>query len=369
MQRNQSAVLPLTLLYVALIVYASLYPFTGWRDQGIAPWAYLQAPLPPRYWTRFDVITNLIGYIPLGLLLALALPAKRRALAALAAAALAALLSFSMESLQSYLPMRVASNLDLALNAGGGALGALAAWALERLGLVQWGRRQQASWFGQRSRGALVLLALWPVGLLFPAPVAFGLGQALWRAQAGLAAWLAGTWLADWLPFPAFAPHLRPLAPGVEALCVALGALAPCLLGYTVTRSWRRRALLAAAMLAAGVLVSALSAALTYGPRHAWSWMTPPVPWGLAGAALALLLFLRLPARGCVALLLALLAAQVMLLNTAPQNAYFALTLQGWERGRFIHFIGLAQWVGWLWPYVALVYLSGRLGRVDARIE
>jgi len=359
MQRDQSAALPLTLLYVALIVYASLYPFTGWRDQGIAPWAYLQAPLPPRYWTRLDVVTNLIGYMPLGLLLTLALPLERRTLAALTATALAALLSFVMESLQSYLPMRVASNLDLALNAGGGALGALTAWTLERLGVVQWGRRQRERWFGQRSRGALVLLALWPVGLLFPAPVAFGLGQALWRAQAGLAGWLAGSWLA----FPAYTPHLQPLAPRAEALCVALGALAPCLLGYTVTRSWRRRALLAVAALAVGVLVSALSAALTYGPRHAWSWLTPPTPWGLAGAAAAALILLRLPARGCVALLMALLAAQVMLLNAAPQNAYFALTLQGWEQGRFIHFFGLAQWVGWLWPYAALLYLSARVGR------
>ena len=37
-------------------------------------------------------------------------------------------------------------------------------------------------------------------------------------------------------------------------------------------------------------------------------------------------------------------------------------TLQGWEQGRFVRFHGLAQWVGWLWPYAAMAWLLGRLG-------
>ena len=48
---------PLALLYAALIVYASLFPFTGWRDQGIVPWAYLRAPWP-RYWRVFQPCTS-----------------------------------------------------------------------------------------------------------------------------------------------------------------------------------------------------------------------------------------------------------------------------------------------------------------------
>jgi VanZ family protein len=43
-------------------------------------------------------------------------------------------LSLVMEMLQSYLPVRVASNVDLALNVAGAWLGALVAWVLERLG-------------------------------------------------------------------------------------------------------------------------------------------------------------------------------------------------------------------------------------------
>ena len=32
--------LVLVLLYAALVVYASLYPFSGWRYQGVALWAF-----------------------------------------------------------------------------------------------------------------------------------------------------------------------------------------------------------------------------------------------------------------------------------------------------------------------------------------
>ncbi|MEO5671231.1 MAG: VanZ family protein, partial [Ramlibacter sp.] len=67
---HKTSAWPLAQAYVALIVYASLYPFSGWRDQGIAPWEFLWSPLP-RYWTGFDVAANVAGYIPLGFLLAL----------------------------------------------------------------------------------------------------------------------------------------------------------------------------------------------------------------------------------------------------------------------------------------------------------
>ena len=43
------------------------------------------------------------------------------------------------------------------------------------------------------------------------------------------------------------------------------------------------------------------------------------------------------------------------------RRPYFAQSLHGWEQGRFIRFHGAAQWVGWLWPYAAIVYLLTRL--------
>ena len=109
--------------------------------------------------------------------------------------------------------------------------------------------------------------------------------------------------------------------------------------------------------------VTALSAALSWGPGHAWAWLDLPAQTGLAlGAVLALGLAF-VPWRGGAALALVALGLYISLLNQAPESPYFAQTLQEWEQGRFIRFHGLAQWLGWFWPYGALVYLLAQLGR------
>jgi VanZ family protein len=366
---HKTSAWPLSQAYVALIVYASLYPFSGWRDQGIAPWAFLWSPLPPKYWTGFDVAANVAGYAPLGFLMALSFLRRGRErfvpttnTAAVAIAVLtAAALSFSMEALQSYLPSRVASNLDFILNVAGAAAGAIAAAGLELAGAIDRWSRFRVRWFVEDSRGALVLLALWPFALLFPAAVPLGLGQVLERLENALADWLLDTPFLDWLPVREV--ELQPLVPGVELICVALGVIIPCLLGYSIMRSAARRAVFAIAIAGVGVAATALSAALSWGPSHAWAWLSLPVTLGLGvGLALALAL-LPVPRRGCAALVLLAVVVHLSLLNQAPASAYFTQTLKAWEQGRFIHFNGLAQWLGWLWPYSVLAYVLVRVSR------
>ena len=358
--------LPLVLVFICLVVYASLYPFADWRDQGLSPFTFLTAPWP-QYLVGFDVAVNTLGYAPLGFLLALIVLRRSNTGTALALAVIGgALLSLCMETLQSYLPSRIPSNADWALNSIGTALGACTAWALNGLGVVSSWSRFRARWFALDASGALALLLLWPVALLFPAPVPMGLGQVLERLEIALSEALEGTPFINWLPLREI--ELQPLVPGIELLCVALGALIPCLLGYCVIRTARQRAMFSLLMLAAGVGVSALSAALSYGPEHAWAWLDAPVRVGLGLAAVLALLTLPLPRRGAAAFALLALVVHLSLLNQAPASAYFAQTLQTWEQGRFIRFHGLAQWLGWLWPYAALLYLLARLsGRANAR--
>ena len=175
---HKTAAWPLALLYSGLIVYASLYPFAEWRDQGIAPWTYLFTPLSP-YWTWFDVAINVIGYGPLGGLLALASVRSGGARRVVLVATLCGLvLSLFMETLQNYLPARVPSNVDLFLNLLGTWMGAVGALVLERMGAIDRWSRLRLRWFVDDARGALVLIALWPFALLFPAAVPLGLGQA-----------------------------------------------------------------------------------------------------------------------------------------------------------------------------------------------
>lgn len=362
---------PLAQAYAALIVYASLYPFDGWRDQGIAPWEFLSSPWP-RYWTGFDLASNTAGYAPLGFLLALTVlrrsDAQRGArnwLAVGMATLAGTVLSFCMESLQTYLPWRVPSNLDFGLNAMGALLGAALAGLLEMLGALDHWSRFRLRWFVDDARGALVLLALWPIALLFPAAVPLGLGQVFERLEAALAHWLMDTPFLEWLPVRDV--ELQPLVPGTELVCVALGALAPCLLAYSVMRSAAQRAAVATLLLSAGIGATALSAALSWGPAHAWSWLSLPVRLGLAGGFIVAMAALPLPRRGSAALVLLALVVHLSLLNQAPASAYFSHTLQTWEQGRFIRFHGVVQWLGWLWPYAALAYVLVRVSSSKRR--
>ena len=49
-----------------------MYPLSGWREPSGSAFAFVSAPWP-RYITVFDVVANFFGYLPYGLLCALAL--------------------------------------------------------------------------------------------------------------------------------------------------------------------------------------------------------------------------------------------------------------------------------------------------------
>jgi hypothetical protein len=278
---------------------------------------------------------------------------------------LACLLSLCMETLQNYLPGRVPSREDWLLNTAGALLGAAVAVLLERWGAIDHWSRFRARWFVPQARGGLTLLALWPTALLFPAAVPFGLGQVVERLEWALAEWLDDTPLLEWIPVRA--AELQPLLPGSQVICVMLGLLIPCLLGSCVIRSRWRRALFVPVCVGMGVAVTALSAALSWGPSHAWAWLDLPAQIGIVAAFVSGIAMALAPWRASATLLLLVLGLHLNLLNQAPESAYFAQTLHEWEQGRFIRFHGLAQWLGWVWPYVALVYVMTQIGRQNAK--
>ena len=368
-RRQPSASVPLAVAYAALVVYASLYPLSGWRHpQGLWSLAFLSLPWP-RWWDWFDVSSNLLGYLPLGALVFVgALRSGRsRRVAGASAFLLPSLLSLALELTQNYLPQRVPSALDWLLNTAGAALGALLAALVDSAGLTLRWQSVRERWFVAGSSGALALLLLWPFGLLFPAPVPFGLGQVwprLLDAAAALGAWSEGVpWLAAWVPTmaPLAAPAAR-LSPLAEIALTALGLLAPCLLAFTVALpGWRRLALVVGAAVL-GLASTTLSTALNFGPQHALGWLTPATLPALGAAVLLAALAAGAPRRAAAALGLVAITALVVLSAQAPSDPYFADSLQAWEQGRFIRFHGVAQWVGRLWPYAVLVHLLRRVG-------
>lgn len=362
----RSASVPILLAWVALVVYASTFPFSGWRWPAGASIASLLVLPWPKWHGTFDQVTNLLGYMPLGGLAAVAILEARggAARAIVGATGAAAGLSFGLEVAQAFLPQRVPSSLDWLLNTSGALIGALIGAAMQRTGVLRNLQHTRDRWFERSGHGGLALLVLWPLGLLFPTPVPLGLGQVWERLRDMLADALAGApWAQDalgWLdPGAESAVRLSPLA---EALAVGLGLLGPCLTAYCIANPGARRAVLSlgAALLAFGV--TTLSTALNFGPQHALAWCTPT---SLSGLGLGLLLALLLAGCGrrlAAGLALVAITAATALVAQAPADPYFAESLHSWEQGRFIRFHGLAQWIGWSWPYFAILWLLTRIG-------
>jgi VanZ family protein len=368
MALQRSSAVPLAGAYAALIVYASLYPFSGWTVPGVSIWHFLTLTFP-HWWTAFDLIANLLGYLPLGALVFGAMVRSGfRLVHALGVATLIGTgLSFTMETLQNFLPMRVSSNLDLALNAAGTALGASIGAAVHLLGGMQRWQEVRERWFISHSAGGLALLILWPVGLLFPTPVPYGLGQVWPRVRDALATWLQDSSVAEWIgPWLQTDSDVSALAPASEFVVVALGLMAPCFVAYTISRPGWRRMLLAASAVAVGFGATTLSTALNFGPQHALAWRTPTSMAALIAGLTLVLLLAFTPRRAAAAIGLMVLTAMVSIIGQAPADAYFADSLQAWEQGRFIRFHGVAQWVGWLWPYAAIVWLLVRITQRDS---
>jgi VanZ family protein len=326
--------------YLLLAIYASLFPFSGWRDPGMI--AALRLPWP-RFVTGFDVWANFFGYLPYGLLCVLAFaPAARPGAAALAAVVSAALLSGGLEVLQGFLPARIPSSLDVVMNVAGAAVGAgiglrLAPW-LEG-GPIQRARRALLT-PGPDTDLGFALLGLWLFAQLHPAALAFGTGD-----------------LRDLFAAPAGAAHRAEFFVAIEAMTCAANLLAVALLASALIRPGSAVRKLIVALVGAGLAVKALAFAILMQAEHLFAWLTPGAWVGVAGGTVLALAAVALGRTARLALAAVLLMAATVLINLSPPNPYLAETLRVWSQGHFLNFNGLTRLVSAGWPFAALAYL------------
>jgi VanZ family protein len=336
----------LAIAYTALIVYASLHPFSGWRDLGVSPLEFLNAGWP-RWWTGFDLAVNVLAYVPLGYLLALTVSRRTgKILPSLLGACLAGLISFSMEAVQTWLPSRVPSNLDLVCNTAGAVLGAAAAYFGGTRALV-WLARAERRLIAPvpHAELGLILLCLWLLTQLSPETLLFGAGD--FRHLLGLV------------------PSMSYAAPSffaLEILIIACNTVAIGLIARTLLADRSSPVAVLLAFFLVALFVRAASAMVLLEPREALAWMTPGAGLGLIFGGAVLMLALFLPAAGRVALAGLALMAGTVLVNLAPTNPYSVAALATWRQGHFLNFNGLTRLIASLWPFLALPYLM-LLGR------
>jgi len=330
----------LSLAYALLILYVSLNPFDFDFETSLAPWAWLDAPLP-RFITLFDVSVNILAYIPLGFLLVFAAYPRWRNFVALGLALLASAgLAFLVESLQTWLPTRIPSQMDWWANILGGVLGGLLAIPLgpEWLsGSVI--RRCFDQWFGLNWI-ACALLLLFPWAQIYPQ--SSWLGTGVWgQAIFGSIDW--GTTVVN--------HFLQETL--ITSICWLGAALLLSLGMRPKAPQWR----ILNGLLLLTVLIKTLFTALQFGTEYSLLWLTDGALWGMLIASVILKWALQLPKVLKTWLALVCLLGSTLAIYVLPDNPYFILTLRHWYQGRLLHFNDLMQWVSIAWLPLALVWL------------
>jgi VanZ family protein len=336
-------------LYGLAIFYASLQPFEPWMERAAGVPFFLLAAWPPR-WVRYDIVGNVVAYLPFGFFVALAQRRRPAARRFSVAVGVGALLSLAMETLQSFLPMRDASLADLLSNVAGTALGGALGLALIRSPRAKAAiAASRERWFLPGTVGDLgiALLAIWLVVQVNPGIPLFA---------------------------TVYDPASRPDAPGVApdlAATVVEGAHSAFQLlgvGLFLALLLRERRYVAGAallLIGAAALVKGIAAAVLLRPAAWENWLAPSVSLGVAAGSLLLSMAIWLPrpaqvTLAAVALLSSLLATAFLpdlLFARAP------LGLFNGPYGHLLNFNGLTHTVLLLWPAVASAFLFALAGR------
>lgn len=337
------------MLYGFAIVYASLEPFSPWLPPPPGTPFFLFAP--PARWMRGDIMLNVVAYVPFGLFVALlhrGVSPTRRIVSALA---IGAAMSFAMESLQMYVPPRIASAYDLVTNSIGALAGALLATAMARNPRARhalYGARARLFLPGHLGDVGLGLLALWLVAQMNPGIPVFAV---TYDAVA-----MPGSDLAS----PDDSASLLVHAAGSAFHVVGVGLFAVLLL--------RRRhhvGVIVLAMIVAALVLKGAAALVMLKPAAWQAWLKPGVVAGIVAGAVFLRIAIALPRPAQVALCAIALLSSLGALLLAPETltGRAPLALFDWHYGQLLNYNGLTRAALLLWPVLTSIWLFALAGR------
>lgn len=334
----------LTICYMLFIVYASLSPFSGWREQGLSFAEVLDMPLRLTY-TSFDATINFLSYLPLGLLAGLTLRTRCGTISsAVFGLCLGVLLSASMEYLQMYLPTRTSSNTDLLSNSAGTLTGVLLAasmtsqtWFIARL--THW--RNNLFHLGKEADFGLALLVLWM----------------FWQVNPSLPM-LGNVFISE----VAHRPFVK-LSPAPfnwwESGAVALNLLMLGSLMLTLLQAQRNAASALLAVLSTVALAKFFAAALLLKSWALLLWINSEAMLGMMLGMLLLLTVMRLPRTAAIVFgamtALTYFAIVNFVLDYSTPSA--ATSAYHWHYGHLLNYNGLAQTITLVFPILLLFHL------------
>lgn len=340
--RRSHVALHAVLINAALIAFLSFYPFSGWTDNGLPLFDFLFYPLP--YYTRFfDNLVNVVFYIPYGF--SLALSCRRKWQGFCLALLLGALTSVSVETVQQFLPVRVASNLDILCNVAGACCGAAIATfpGLARFWLMCKRLRQRLFVEDSSADYALLLISLWFLTQLNPAIPLFGMVV-----------------LPQGLPQPYEAPMadaqlFLSLIEGGSAMLNLAGSLL-FLTCFLRQRQYQVRAILY--FLSGVVVLKLITAGALLKPSLFFQWVNSNVAAGLGLGLLLVWLVTRGQRWPQTMVAMACLLLSQLVVSFWPLSGADVLSLFRWRYGHLLNISALVSLVSDLWPLGAFACLS-----------
>lgn len=349
--RSSRLVAYLTVAYLLLMVYASLYPFSGWRVPNDEATRFLFSGWPS-YIIASDVVLNLLAYVPFGLMLTLLWMGRvPRWVAVTLAVVAGALLSLSIEFAQAFLPTRISSNVDVLTNSIGALWGAALAhtWGERWLLSGELHRLRELHFrSGARSDLAFLLLALWLLTQLNAEIWLFGNGD--------LRNLIAGSFT---LRYSADAYLM--LEAGVAALNFAGVAFLIC----AIARSFAAAAAALTALVLSALVLKTIASMVLFVPGNPGLWLTPGSVLGLVAGVMLWLPLARLSAANAMRAAALCFAAAALIVNLAPENPYLVAALQVLQHGQYLRFNSMVGLLSSLWPFLVFAYLAYALRSGD----
>ncbi|MEI7531293.1 MAG: VanZ family protein [Betaproteobacteria bacterium] len=323
-----------------LIAFVSLTPFDIDTKDSAQLLDWITAPIP-RYIPLFDVVMNILGYIPLGFILVFAAyPRYRKWQALLFSLLVSVLFSGILESAQTYLMTRISSSVDWYANILGALIGGLFALPLSPALLSgNVAERVRHSIFGGQQRFFLLFL-LFPWAQIYP--------QNAWMGMGDLG--LKVTRISPYWSLP-----IKNFSQEIFATFLATIIVGTVFLYATQVKKVQIQIL--SLLFVATIGIKIFISYFQLGLFEAMNVISVSSYLGLLLGVVILLSVRKLTKETQRLIAIYGLILLVIVVNIMPLNPFFLSHHQMLPQGRITHFNVLFQWLSWIWPIWAILCL------------